>query len=113
MTDQQLGYPSHPKLSDTDMFNVLRDGAPLDWFAPFAVLGEVRTSQPEHMRYGLVHAYYDADWNRQTDVKTFSSEEDARWQMEVLYRRHRKSCRCICVFYWTPAMVNYGPEAES
>jgi hypothetical protein len=112
MSVDSTGYPSRPKLSDSDMYEVLRRGAPLRWFEPFAVLGEVRTERPGAMPFGLAHVYYDAKGNRKTDVRTFHTEEDARWALEILYRRHRKSCRCLCIFYWTPAMVNYGIEHE-
>jgi len=109
----RTGYPSKPKLSDTDMTNALRFGPRFEWLSPFAVLGEVRTSQPNRMPYGFVHAYFDAEGNLKTDVKTFYSEEGARWAAAHLYRFHEDDrCRCIAVFYWTPKTVNYGPEAD-
>ena len=42
MSATPSGYPSHPKLSESDMYEVLRRGAPLRWFEPFAVLGQQR-----------------------------------------------------------------------
>lgn len=113
MSAQTAEYPSKPKLSPSEELTVLRSGAPLPWFFPFAVLGEVHTAQPNRMPYGLVHAYIDGAGDRKTDVRTFYSEEDARWAAEHLYRRHQRGCRCLVVFYWTPATVNYEPEAGS
>ena len=106
-------YPSRPRLSPSEQLSVLRNGPALEWFSPFAVLGEVRTARPNSIPYGLVHLYYDADGTLLTDVQTFRSEEDARWAAEHLYRVHQAGCRCELVFYWTPKTVNYGPEVTS
>lgn len=109
----RVGYPSKPRLSESEKMNVLRSGAPLEWFSPFAVLGEVVTSQPNRMPYGLVHWYFDAEGKPQTDVRTFHTESVARWAADWLYQRHQDGCRCIAVFYWTPDTVNHSVEATS
>ncbi|WP_407358029.1 hypothetical protein LTA6_002621 [Microbacterium sp. LTA6] len=113
MSTLTVEYPSRPRLSRSEELDVLRVGPLLQWFFPFAVLGEVRTDRPNSMPYGLVHVYFDAEGKPQRTLRTFLSEEGARWAAEHLYRRHQRSCRCIAVWYWTPAMVNYGPEADS
>lgn len=106
----RASYPSKPKLSDSEMTGALRVGPLLKWFFPFAVLGEVRTAQPNRMPYGLAHWYFDAEGNSQRTVQTFYSEEDARWAVSWLYRTHEDDCQCAAIFYWTPATVNCGPE---
>jgi len=106
-------YPAKPKLSPSEELSVLRSGAPLRWFFPFAVLGEVRTARPNRMPYGLAHWYIDAEGNPRRAVQTFYSEEDARWALDWLYISHPADCRCVAVFYWTPGTVNYDGEAES
>lgn len=103
-------YPAKPNLSPSEELAVLRSGPLFEWFASFAVLGEVRTHRPNSMPYGVAHWYFDAEGNQKADVRTCHSQEDARWAMEILFRRHQESCRCVAIWYWTPAMVNYGSE---
>jgi hypothetical protein len=104
-------YPSKKYLSRSEAMGVLHSGPNLEWLSPFAILGEVRTDQPNRMPYGLVHWYYDAEGNPKTDVQTFYSVQGARWAAEWLYGSHQEGCRCVAVFYWTPETVNYGIEA--
>lgn len=105
-------YPSKRGLSRAEAMRVLRSGPNLEWFFPWAVLGEVHTDQPNRMPYGVAHWYYDAAGSPQHTVHTFQGEEDARWALAHLYRNYQEGCRCVAVFYWTPTMVNYSLEAK-
>lgn len=102
-------YPAR-QLSEPDAMRLMDGGPDLALFVPWAVLGELRTDRPNLMPYGVAHWYFDADGDPRRTVQTFLSEEDARWAMECLYRTHEEGCRCAAIFYWTPAMVNYGAE---
>ncbi|KXU20101.1 hypothetical protein [Clavibacter nebraskensis] len=92
------------------MRSVLSVGPDIKWFFPFVVLGEVRTSRPNSMPYGFAHWYLDAEGKLCNDTRTFYSAQGVRWAAEHLYRTHEGDCRCIAVFYWEPATVNYGVE---
>ena len=102
-------YPAGA-ITERAAMRLLDVGPDFELFRGFAVLGEVRTNQPNRMPYGVVHWYFDAAGKPQRTVQTFRSVEAARWAMERLYRTHRHDCRCGAVFYWTPAMINYGIE---
>jgi hypothetical protein len=108
-----VDYPAKLELSRSEAMAELSSGPAFDWFRGFAVLGEVRTAQPNRMPYGVVHWYFDAAGTPRQTVRTFRNVEAARWALMDLFRTHQEGCRCAAVFYWTPKTVNYGPEAQS
>jgi hypothetical protein len=102
-------YPTGP-ITKREAMRLLEVGPDFELFRGFASLGEVRADNPNLIRFGVVHWYFDADGNPRRTVQTFLNVESARWALEHLYRTHPDDCRCVAIFYFTPAMVNYGAE---
>lgn len=104
-------YPSKQRLSEYEAVDVLRHGAPLPWFRPWAEHARVApraTARP----WGYLHVH--GEWGEAPvcEFVGFYSADELRWALQRLYDRHDwhlldvegylEDHECHGVFYWLP-----------